>query len=105
MMKGLLLLATLFLSMPVQAQQAEYSEKVRLFCNAGIKDGQDPCGYVYWYSMAIGACELSKAGLLTPEGKAWMKEFILSPYKMETAPPEIKEALLKTESEGCNLSN
>ena len=46
-MKGLLLLATLFLSMPVQAQQAEYSEKVRLFCNAGIKDRQDPCGYVF----------------------------------------------------------
>ena len=105
MMKGLLLLATLFLSIPVQAQQNEYSEKVRLFCNAGIKDGQDPCGYIYWYSMAIGACELSDAGLLTPEGKAWMRQFILSPYDMETAPPEIKEALLKTESEGCNLSN
>ena len=104
-MKELLLLTTLLVSMPVQAQQIEYSEKVRLFCNAGIEDGQDPCGYVYWYSMAIGACELNNAGLLTHEGKAWMRQFILSPYDMETAPPEIKEALLKTESEGCSLSN
>lgn len=105
MMKELLVLAMLFISMPAQAQSIEYSEKVRLFCNAGIDNGQDPCGYIYWYAMAIGACELSNAGLLTPEGKAWMKQFILSPYDMETAPPEIKEALLKTESEGCNLSN
>lgn len=52
MMKELLVLAMLFISMPAQAQSIEYSEKVRLFCNAGIDKGQDPCGYIYWYAMA-----------------------------------------------------
>ena len=104
-MKYLLLLASLFASLPVQAESSGYAEKTRIMCNAEINNGHDPCGYLYYYSMAIATCELSNAGLLSLEGKLWTRQHILSPYNWETAPQYIREALTKTESEGCSLSN